>query len=354
VAEAWINRIGTAVPPHDIHQPFIAAGLSLLEDRARALFERMAGMAGIAHRYAILPAAVSPYSEALDAAGFYRRGAFPSTAARMKLYQAEAPPLAERAVQALGLDEGVGGVTHLVLASCTGFSAPGLEFRLMQALGLPGTTERTLIGFMGCFAAVTALRTARHIVRADPSARVLVVCVELCSLHLQDTRDLSAVLSLLLFGDGAAAALVTADPYGIALGAFGTEVLPDTEGLITWDIGDSGFLMQLSGKVPGQIRRYLGAAGPALLERLGRPDPALWAVHAGGRTILDAVQDGLRLPPHALLPSRGVLRDFGNLSSGTLLFVLHRLLNDSGQSGDGVAMAFGPGLTVESFAFSLG
>lgn len=352
MTDAWLNRIGTAVPPHDIHRAFVAAGLSLLPDeRLRTLFERMAGLSGIAHRYAVLPPALSPYGEAFDAEGFYRRGAFPSTAHRMERYHAEVLPLALRAVDALELGAGAGRITHLIVASCTGFAAPGLDFRLMQSLGLAGSVERTLIGFMGCFAAVTALRNARHIVRADPSARVLVVCVELCSLHLQETRDLGGMLSLLLFGDGAAAALVSANSGGLKLGAFRTEVLPDTEGLITWDIGDSGFLMQLSGKVPGQIRRYLGAEGPALLDRLGVPAPNLWAVHAGGRTILDAVQDGLRLAPEALLPSRGILRDFGNLSSGTLLFVLDRLMRDNAARGPGVAMAFGPGLTVESFGF---
>lgn len=352
MTNAWINRIGTAVPPHDMHQAFIAAGRSLLEDeRSRSRFDRMAAMSGIAHRYAILPPASEPDGPAFDAEGFYQRGAFPSTAQRMERYHDAALALALQAAEAVGARDA--RVTHVILASCTGFSAPGLDFRLAQALGLPGSTQRTLIGFMGCFAAGTALRTASHTVRADPSARVLVVCVELCSLHLQECRDLSGMLSLMLFGDAAAAALVTAAPEGAELGAFGTEVLPDTERLITWDIGDSGFLMQLSGKVPGEIRRYLGRSGPALLDRLGVVGPEFWAVHAGGRTILDAVQDGLGLPPPALLASRTVLRDVGNVSSATLMFVLERLLRAHQGAGTGIALAFGPGLTVESFAFRL-
>jgi len=337
VTQAWINRIGTAVPPHDMHAAFVAGGIELMPDeRSRALFARMAALSGIEHRYAIFKPRVGN-GDALDADGFYRLGAFPSTGRRMERYQDAALDLAERAVAGLG--DAAWGITHLVLASCTGFAAPGLEFRLMRRLGLPGSTERTLIGFMGCAAAATALRTARHIVRAEPSARVLVVCVELCSLHLQETRDLAGILSLLLFGDGAAAALVSAETEGIALGVFRTEVLPATDGLITWTIGDSGFVMELSGRVPGEIRRYLVRHGAGLLDRLGVAGADFWAVHAGGRTILDAVQDGLRLPSAALLASRGVLRDVGNVSSATLLFVLQRLMDVGG--GPGVAMAFG-------------
>jgi len=128
-------------------------------------------------------------------------------------------------------------------------------------------------------------------------------------------------------------------------------VIPNSDGLITWDISDQGFVMHLSGQVPGRIRRWLPAHGPSLLYPRTANDIALWAVHAGGRSILDAVQQGLALPPHALRASRSVLRNFGNMSSATLVFVLQAILHDAGAAGDGVAMAFGPGLTVETFAF---
>ncbi len=353
MTEAWINRIGTAVPMHDMHTEFVTFGRTLLPDeRSRALFDRMAGLADIAHRYAIFAPGPMPRTEALDAEGFYRRGAFPSTAQRMARFHAPALDLAQTAVDRLDLGPGERArITHLIVASCTGFAAPGLDFRLMRAAGLPESVERTMIGFMGCFAAVNALRLARHIVRSEPDSRVLVVNVELCSLHLQERWELTRMLSFLLFGDGASAALVTADAEGLALGAFRTEVAPKSDGLITWDIGESGFEMHLSGQVPNQIRGFVRINGAALLRRLGVPEPAHWAVHAGGRTVLDAVQEGFDLAPDALRHSRAVLRDFGNMSSATLMFVLDSILAGRRSPGPGIGMAFGPGLTVESFAF---
>ena len=155
----------------------------------------------------------------------------------------------------------------------------------------------------------------------------------------------------MLFGDGCGACLVSAEPSGLSLGRFQATVIPRSADLITWRIGDQGFEMHLSGQVPGRIRRWLREHGSALLDNRTVHDFALWAVHAGGRSILDAVQHGLSLPPDALCFSRDVLRDFGNMSSATLVFVLDRILRASAAGGDGMAMAFGPGLTVETFAF---
>jgi predicted naringenin-chalcone synthase len=188
-------------------------------------------------------------------------------------------------------------------------------------------------------------------VRSEPGAVVLVVNLELCSLHLQEQWELEKMLSFLLFADGASAAMVSAAPTGLALGRFSATVLPDSEELITWQVGDSGFHMHLSGQVPGRIRRFLREHGVGLLGNRRAAEVAHWAVHAGGRSVLDAVQEGLGLGPQALRHSRAVLRDFGNMSSATLMFVLDRILRDGGGAGDGMAMAFGPGLTVESFAF---
>jgi len=346
VTQAWLNRIATAVPPHDIHAAFVEFGRDTLANwHKRALFDRMAKLADIEHRYAIFAPGPKPRDRILDATGFYRRGAFPSTAARMTLYEPHALDLAMQAVRKLEPD----GVTHLIVASCTGFTAPGLDFQIMRAAGLADSIQRTIVGFMGCFAAVNALKLADQIVRADPASRVMVVNLELSSLHLQeDFQDVPKMLSFLLFADGASAALVTADRTGIALGRFQATVIPRSQELITWHIRDRGFEMHLSGQVPGRIRRWLPEFGPSLLP----PDPpALWAVHAGGRSILDSVQHGLYLDPDALRYSRAILRDFGNMSSATLMFVLNRILEDPDACGPGLAMAFGPGLTVETFTF---
>jgi predicted naringenin-chalcone synthase len=242
-----------------------------------------------------------------------------------------------------------------VVASCTGFTAPGLDLQLARRLGLRADVGRMIIGFMGCAAAVPALRAADAIVRADPAARVLVVNVELCSLHLRETEDIETALTFLLFGDGASAALVTAAPEGIALEDFRAQIIPDSAGLITWAIGDHGFEMYLSGQVPGRIAETLRqqTAPTGLLRGEPADAYALWAVHAGGRTVLDAVEIGLALPRDALSRSRAVLRDCGNMSSATLMFVLAALLAE-GATGSGLAMAFGPGMVAETFRFRLG
>jgi alpha-pyrone synthase len=343
----FINAIGTAIPGHDIHAAFVDwAGSRIEDDRERTLFRRMAERSGIAHRWSVLPPTVNGGSP-VCAGGFYSGATLPSTGARMGLYADVAPKLALAAIANLGT---LGAITHLVVASCTGFVAPGIDQIIAEALGLPGGVERTLVGFMGCYAAVAALRTARHIVRSEPEARVLVVTVEISTLHLSPDRRIGPLLSMLQFGDGAAAAIVTAKPQGFALERFFAATLPESADLIRWTIGDQGFAMHLSGEVPGRIARAL--ADPAMRLTLydgGTPD--VWAVHAGGRSILDAVEHGLELPPHALAASRAVLHDYGNMSSATLMFVLARLLDDPA-ARSGIAMAFGPGLAAEGFGFT--
>jgi len=347
-----INRIGTAVPENDIHAPFVAFGRTLLDDKSRALFDRMAERSGIAHRFSFFRPGRLEAGE-VDAEGFYRRGAFPSTGARMALYEPFALELALRAAAPLDL----AGISHLIVASCTGFSAPGLDLQLLDALGLSPGVQRTAIGFMGCAAAVPALRTAHDHVRANPEARVLVVNLELSTLHMQETSDLETVLSFLLFGDGCSAALVSAEPEGVALEDFRAAVIPETRDLITWHVRDGGFDMRLSGQVPGRIVQALRAdrvrsdAGGLLRGRAAQ-DYDLWAVHAGGRTVLDAVEQGYGLAAAALRHSRAVLHDYGNMSSATVMFVLERMLHEA-VPGRGLAMAFGPGMVAESFRFRL-
>ncbi len=350
--ETWLNRIGTAVPSHDIHAEFVDFARTALADaRSRALFERMADLADIEHRFSFFAPGPKPRDHVLDSSGFYLRRSFPTTGARMALYRDAALTLARQAIIALNIEAERASVTHLIVASCTGFTAPGLDFDIMHDVGLASSIERTIVGFMGCFAAVNALRLARHIVRSEPAAKVLVVTLELSSLHLQEHWELEKMLSFLLFGDGCAACLVSSEPKGLRLQHFRAEVIPRSADLITWRIGDQGFEMHLSGQVPGRIRRWLRENGTGLLAGHTTQDLGLWAVHAGGRSILDAVQHGLALPPDALRHSRDVLRDFGNMSSATLVFVLERILRSSRCTGDGIAMAFGPGLTVETFTF---
>ncbi len=350
-----INRIGTAVPAHDVHAAFVTFARTLLQgEKARTTFDRMTERSGIAHRWSVFQPG-EPGADRIDAEGFYYRGRFPSTAARMQRYERHAIGLARQAVAALDAD--VRRFTHIVAASCTGFTAPGLDQMLVAALGMAPEIERTLIGFMGCYAAVNALKSAYHIVRSDPAARVLVVNLELCTLHLQETPELETVLSFSLFGDGCTAALVTAEPMGIGLIDFRATTLPDSAELITWRIGDQGFDMRLSGKVPARIgmalRQELGRGEDGLLRGQAVQQIGLWAVHPGGRTVLDAVEQGLCLAPDALRESRGVLHDFGNMSSATIMFILDRMIRakGGGEPQDGFGMSFGPGLCAETFRF---
>jgi predicted naringenin-chalcone synthase len=350
---AHINRIGTAHPPHDVHDAFLRfMGKALPEGKARTVFERMAQRSGIEHRYSVLHRDGLVEQDSPQA-GFYRRNAYPGTASRMRLYAEHAPVLAEQAVAALDLRDRAQDITHLIVASCTGFVAPGLDQLLARRLGLRPDLQRTVVGFMGCSAAVPALRIAQATVLADPAARVLVVNLELCTLHLQETDNVEIALSFLLFGDGCTAALVTAEEHGIALGDFRTALIPDTEGHITWHIGDQGFLMHLSGKVPAKISEALRENPGFILRNEGTQAIDLWAVHGGGRTVLDAVQSGFALGEGALAASRAVLAAQGNMSSATIMFVLAGMLKTASPGQRGMAMAFGPGMVAETFRFTV-
>jgi predicted naringenin-chalcone synthase len=342
----FINAVAGAVPGHDVHTLFIDwAQRQIADPRSRKLFLRMAERSGIEHRWSVLP----------EAAGgghpIFYRGDSPLTSQRMKIYEDEAPELALKAISNLRLLIPLEGITHLVVASCTGFVAPGIDQIIARRLGL-GNVERSLVGFMGCYAAVSALRTAYHIVRSEPSARVLTVTVELCSLHLQETQELESLLAMLQFSDGAAAALVTADPVGFGMSHLFSNELEESRELIQWRIGDTGFEMTLSGEVPGRIQHALQdpSVRAGLYNGWAPEEVDSWAVHAGGRSILDAVETGLELGQGALFASRDILSRFGNMSSSTLMFVLSELI-DRPDVRKGVAIAFGPGLAAEGFHF---
>lgn len=354
MATAHINQIATATPPYDVHDAYIAMTDAHLDDRRdKIVFRRMAARSGIARRFSYFQP-IMANGAPQDGGGFYVRGQYPSTKLRMDFYEDHAPDLAMAAVARLSFDPDA--ITHIVVASCTGFVAPGLDQIIVRRAGLSSTVERTMVGFMGCYAAVNALRLAHHFVRSEPGARVLVVNLELCTLHLQDTQDLERLLAMMLFGDGCSATLVTAEESGLAIENFRAATLPRSDELITWRVGDQGFDMRLSGEVP---KRILEALSAEMVKNdtdgvLGgeRPDAFdAWAVHAGGRSILDAVETGFGLGAQALAASRGVLNDFGNMSSATLMFVLERMMRGAEGIANGMAMAFGPGLAAETFRF---
>lgn len=293
----------------------------------------------------------------------------PGTKERNEIYMREAGALyVQAARQAVEADPDIAAadVTHVITVSCTGFYAPGPDYEIVRALGLSESTRRTHLGFMGCYASMPALRAASEICAGNPDAVVLIVSVELCTLHLRSSDDPDMIVATSLFADGAAAGLVTArtfgsDVPGFALDRFHTGLIPEGKKDMAWTIGDEGFEMVLSTAVPQLIGDNIHAA----LRPLYEPESALveafdgedigsqvqhWAIHPGGRSILDRVQDRLHLSDEQLRPPREVLRRYGNMSSATVLFVLRRILEEE-EASDGervAAMAFGPGLTAET------
>lgn len=350
---AYINRVATAVPPYDVHDAFqrFAQSLFLGDRRNSILVNRMAEKSGIEHRYSCLPPSNLPEGDCVDAERFYRRGEFPDMTARMQKFERHAPELAQAAVDRLQLGAERDRITHLLVTCCTGFSAPGLDLELIERCGLSSTVERTMIGFMGCYAAINALKLANHIVRSEASARVLIVNIELCTLHLKETDDLEKVLSFYLFGDGCAASVVSAEPIGTALDSFQSVLVPDTRELITWTIRETGFDMVLSGRVPAVIHDGLRQHQADILAGASAESIDLWAVHPGGRTVLDAVERAFSLAPARLAQSREVLRRYGNMSSATVMFVIERMLRSDARGRTGCAMSFGPGLIAETMLF---
>jgi predicted naringenin-chalcone synthase len=282
---------------------------------------------------------------------FYTPADPPSTAIRMAAFARLAPPLAERSARAAIDDAQLDprAVTHLVTVSCTGFVSPGVDAHLVESLGLRRDVSRVNIGFMGCHAAINALAVARSIARADSDARVLVACVELCSLHLSYGRSMEKIVANALFADGAASVVVgqSDDASRWELVSTSSQLLPvDTRADMGWTIGDVGFEMTLSPRVPEMVESGIRAWCDDWLGRAGSSVETVerWAIHPGGPKVLTSAARGLGIEPSQVEVSRDVLREHGNMSSTTVLFILERLASTT---GDVAMLAFGPGLTME-------
>jgi predicted naringenin-chalcone synthase len=278
----------------------------------------------------------------------------PTTAQRMERYQKEALPLAVKAAQ-LALDEAgldANEITHLVTVSCTGFAAPGVDIGLIKTLRLLSTTQRVHVGFMGCHGALNGLRVAAGLTGADPSARVLLCAVELCSLHYYYGWNPKKMVGNALFADGAAAIVgvpsALGEPRDWIVSASGSCLFDDSEYAMSWHVGDYGFDMMLSTRVPNLIAKNLR---PWLEEWLARNDLRIadigsWAIHPGGPRVLNSVEEALDLPTGITNVSRDVLLRHGNMSSPTVLFILDRIRRAHAPRPC-VALGFGPGLVAE-------
>lgn len=327
--------------------------------RAAPLIEKLYASSGIERRHSVL----TDYA-ADDPSGyeFYPQNEtlepFPSTARRMGEYERRSMPLAEAAARAALARSGFSAaeVTHLVFATCTGFFAPGPDLLLIERLGLPSGVQRAQIGFMGCYAGFNAVKVAGAFVAADPGAVALVVSVELCTLHFQKRLLPDFLVANSLFADGAAAAVFSAPGArggGLAdLAGTGSDVAPGTREHMSWRVGESGFEMSLDRRVPDAIRAHAPAFVAGFLAEAGlaREEVRRWAPHPGGRRIITALAESLRLEESETLSSRRVLAECGNMSSATIFFVLERELARA-PAGPLVALGFGPGLTMEAALF---
>lgn len=357
-----ISFVGTHTPPHffkteDSHE--IAEKYFKGSDSEKRLLPALYRRSRVSRRHSVVLR--EPEGLLADRQTFYPRVdeccAGPSTADRMRLYEQSASDLAIHACQ-LAFERSAAdtdSVTHLVTVSCSGFSAPGFDIDLAQALQLPTGVERTHIGFMGCHGALNGLRVANAFVGADARATVLLCAVELCSLHYQYSGGPEQVVANALFADGAAALLATS-PFrshinnpGWSLEANASHIVPGTKELMTWRVGDHGFEMTLSPTLPSvikeQIRPWLRhwLAGHGLdIEQVSS-----WAVHPGGPRILAAFEEAMSFRRERLQVSYDILREYGNMSSPTILFILNRLMEEASNLPC-VAIGFGPGLTIEA------
>ena len=300
-------------------------------------------------------------------------GIGPTTGERMRMYAEEAGPLALRAASAALAEAGFepASITHLVTISCTGFIAPGVDLALIQGLGLRPTVERTHVGFMGCHGALNGLRVANAFASANPAARVLVCAVELCSLHYYYGNEADKLIANAIFADGAAAVVGSGDltrhpsqepnppaPFPKKEGGdwslvlSGSCLIPESAADMGWTVGDHGFEMALSRRVPGLIAKHIRPWMERWLadNGLSLGEVWSWAIHPGGPKILAAAGEGLGLPAAALAVSQDVFAAHGNMSSPTVLFILDRLRRATAPRPC-VALGFGPGLVAEAALF---
>jgi predicted naringenin-chalcone synthase len=356
---AKIVSIATAVPQHKHEQQqilqFMEGAYGISDDEKRVL-RYLYRHSGIDNRYSVIP----DYTLPMEEWTFYPRVAnlepFPGIEKRMQLFQQVAPALSmEAANKCLDGQLSKDDLTHLITVTCTGLSAPGLEMQLMELMDLAPAINRSAVNFMGCYAAVHGLKQAADIVAAHPEAKVLVICTELCTLHFQKDYTPDAVMAPLLFGDGAAAVLITGDAGnqpGLQLHSFYAEVIRSARQAMSWELGAYGFNMTLSGYVPELIKEDFGPLHLRALAKAGvsKEEILSWCIHPGGTRILEALGNCLSLSKEDMAASYKVLKQYGNMSSATLLFVLKEMWDTllTRKKTAVFGAAFGPGLTMES------
>ncbi|HEV7780238.1 MAG TPA: type III polyketide synthase [Chitinophagaceae bacterium] len=353
--------IGTAVPAYRHEQEdildFMQRVYALNEGDKRKL-KFLYSKGGIDTRYSVIPDYSLPAMQWQFYSPSENLEPFPKLELRMRWYQQHAAPLSMDAIHKCLADFRDKKITHLITVSCTGMSAPGLDLELLELLQLPSTTFRTSVNFMGCYAAIHALKIADAFCKTDKEANVLVVCTELCTLHFQKENTVDNITSSMLFSDGAAAVLVSGDndQPGLSIDSFYSVVALKGKQDMAWELSSKGFLMTLSSYVADMIGENFDELVENALTRsqLDKKDITHWCIHPGGKKILEAVHSSLGFTNGQLQPCYDILKEYGNMSSPTVLFVLERIMNGLNKQEPATVFgaAFGPGLTMETLILS--
>lgn len=363
---SYITAIGTANPSHRFSQATIAEfmlrAMRLNNGDGRKL-KTIFNASGIEYRHSVL----EDYGRGGNYSFFREESALeilPSTEDRLRVFRQHALSLSVAAVKDMlsshpGFD--IRSVSHLIVVCCTGMYAPGLDIELVKQLGLASTVQRTAINFMGCYAAFNALKVAEAFCKADEGSKVLIVCTELCSIHFQPEGTDDNLLANALFADGSAAVLVeqsSANHLRLKFQSFHNDLSREGEQDMAWTVGDLGFEMKLSAYVPDIIRGGIAALTDSLLGKISKKitDIQHFAIHPGGKKILQAIEEELGITRHHNRHAYSVLQRYGNMSSATVLFVLKELvqsLSPENRSEHILSFAFGPGLTLESMVLQI-
>lgn len=353
--KSYITHIGTAVPSHSMSQKELIDCFAQYGNLSNSALEKLTKIylhSAIEKRHFVMD-----FKQDVEK---YCSLSF-SISQRMQWFEQYASALGIQAIRNSGIAEDVlQSVTHLITVSCTGMYTPGIDVEIINACQIPSTVARTCIYFMGCAAMVNALKAANSICLAQPQARVLIVSVELCSLHFQAHNKEDQMIANALFADGAACALVQSTPgvRTIALQNFYSDLLKGTEKHMAWSIRNEGFMIALSAFIPNLISLGIKKLIAPLMDFYGLTlnDIDYFAIHPGGPKILQRLEDVLEITPAHNAASYHILKNYGNMSSATILFILQQLLTtipEDTKKKKILGMAFGPGLTVESVLFTV-
>lgn len=348
---ASIAAIGTALAKYEVSIPEIFTFMQAYcgwNDTEKHTYKMLYDRSGIEKKYSVLP----DFNFETKQKTIFNAGNIVSTQQRLEIFKTEALAMALQCVyNGLGKTYNYSKITHIITVSCTGFWAPGLDIILMQSLGIAKDTERTSVNFMGCYASIHALKMAKYICNSQNKAQVLIVSVELCTLHLQRKNTMDNVAANLLFGDGAACVLVNNDGNFINIKEFYSEIDHSAANLMQWDIAQEGFEMILGKEIPNAIEKNAASlvANALLKNKLSKNDIKTYAIHPGGRKIVDIFQHKLQISEISLQSSYRILKNYGNMSSATILYVLKDILENKIEAKAPIFVAaFGPGLCMET------